>query len=66
MQAAQIELQEVVRGRKEVAETDCAEVRLTEKSKAAAGEKVRERRSRIWREKQWVNKSTIGWDMRIF
>ena len=40
-----------------MAETDCAEVRLTEKSKAAAGEKVRERRSRIWREKQWVNKS---------
>ena len=31
-----------VRERKEVAETDCAEVRFTEKSKAAAGEKVRE------------------------
>ena len=34
LQAAQIELQEVVRGRKEVTETDCTEVGLAEKSKA--------------------------------
>ena len=32
----------VFRERKEVAETDCAEVRFTEKSKAAARQKVRE------------------------
>ena len=43
LQAAQTELQEAVRGRKEVAEADCAEGQITEKSKAAAGEKVRER-----------------------
>ena len=43
LQAAQTELQEAVRGRKEVAEKDCAEVGLAEKSKAPAGEKVRER-----------------------
>ena len=42
LQAAQTELQEAVRGRKEVAEADCAEVRFTEKSKAAARQKVRE------------------------
>ena len=43
LQAAQTELQEAVRGRKEVVETDCTEVGLAEKSKAPAGEKVRER-----------------------
>ena len=37
LQAAQTELQEAVRGRKEVAEKDCAEVGLAEKSKPAAG-----------------------------
>ena len=42
LQAAQTELQEAVRGRKEVAEADCAEVGLAEKSKAPAGKKVRE------------------------
>ena len=47
LQAAQTELQEAVRGRKEMAETDCTEVGLTEKSKATAGEKVRERQIRI-------------------
>ena len=44
-----------VRGRKEVAETDCAEVRLTEKSKTTTGEKVRERQigsyRRVYNEK---------------
>ena len=40
LQAAQAELWEAVRGRKEVAETDCTEVGLVEKTKAAAEEKV--------------------------
>ena len=39
-QAAQIEFEEAVRRRKEVAEKDCTEVRLAEKSEPAAGEKV--------------------------
>lgn len=40
LQTAQAELLEAVSGRKEVAEKDCGEVGLAEKSKAAAGEKV--------------------------
>lgn len=40
LQAAQIELQEAVRGRKEVAEKDCTEVGLAEKSKPTAGAEV--------------------------
>ena len=36
------ELQEAVRGRKEVAEKDCTEVGLAEKSKATARTEVRE------------------------
>ena len=47
LQAAQTELQEAVRGRKEVAEADCAEVRFTEKSKAPAGEKISGRQKQI-------------------
>ena len=43
LQAAQIEFEEAVRRRKEVAEKDCTEVGLAEKSKPAAGEKIRER-----------------------
>ena len=39
-QAAQIEFEEAVRRRKEVAEKDCTEVGLAEKSEPAAGEKV--------------------------
>ena len=41
LQAAQAELWEAVRGRKEVAETDCREVGLAEKSKAAAWMEVK-------------------------
>ena len=41
LQAAQTELQEAVRGRKEMAETDCAEVEFAEKSKAATWTEVK-------------------------
>ena len=47
LQAAQTELQEAVRGRKEVAEADCAEVGLAEKSKPTAGEKISGRQKQI-------------------
>lgn len=40
--AAQAELWETVRGRKEVVEKDCTEIGFAEKSKAAAGTQVRE------------------------
>ena len=43
LQAAQIEFEEAVRRRKEVAEKDCTEVGLAEKSKPTAGEEIRER-----------------------
>ena len=49
LQAAQAELWEAARGRIEVAETDCTEVGFAEKSKPAAGEKVRERQILICR-----------------
>ena len=39
---AQIEFEEAVRGRKEVAEKDCTEVGLAEKSNPTAGEKIKE------------------------
>lgn len=39
---AQIKFGEAVRGRKEMAEKDCGEIELAEKSKSTAWEKVRE------------------------
>ena len=47
-QAAQAEFEKAVRGRKEVAEEDCTEGGLAEKSKPTAGEKVRERQTGIY------------------
>jgi len=41
LQAAQIEFEEAVRGRKEVAEKDCTEVGLAEKSNPTAGEEIK-------------------------
>ena len=41
LQAAQIELQEAVRGRKEVVEEDCTKIGFAEKSKAAAWTEVK-------------------------
>ena len=41
LQTAPAELQEAVRGRKKMAEKDCREVGLAEKSKPTAGEEVR-------------------------
>ena len=41
-QAAQIEFEEAVRGRKEVAEKECTEVGLAEKSNPTTGAEVRE------------------------
>ena len=46
---AQIEFEEVVRRRKEVAEKDCTEVGLAEKSKPTAGEEVRKWQIPIYR-----------------
>ena len=43
--AAQIEFEEVIRRRKEVAEKDCTEVGLAKKSKPTAGTEVRELRA---------------------
>ena len=45
LQTAQAELLEAVSGRTEVAEKDCGEIRLTEKSEPTEGTEMRKARS---------------------